>query len=257
MQRAPCQPLSDSRRARSRRCRELQVGVLHRVGEGALHGDVRALRLQRGVQDDVVVAAQRVDPDGVLLPPLPHGVVPDEDRDVLRAAEEPPRLVQVLGTVLLHARRGARLVQAVPGELPEVVLEVADVDQLGARRARPGRAGVHGQEMPVDDEQRQGVEELLHELHVLPAPRLQQRLAVEQPLLDAHLGQLGGERVVVAQEVEDVARELVDQAEDDVHDLDGGVHGEGEPAAVVVHRVPQEEEDRLVLAQLLPVVRRP
>ncbi len=56
-------------------------------------------------------------------------------------------------------------------------------------------------------------------------------------------------------EIHDVAREIVDEPENDVHDLDGGVHRVGEAALVVVHRIAEEEEDGLVLADLLDVPR--
>ena len=105
----------------------------------------------------------------------------------------------------------------------------------------------------MNDEQRQRIEKLLHEGHVLLSPRIQECFAVEQSLLDPQLGKLRGEGIVVSQDVDHVSRALVDQAEDDVHDLDRRVHGVREAAPVVVHRVTEEEQDRLVLLHLLPV----
>jgi hypothetical protein len=130
-----------------------------------------------------------------------------------------------------------------------------DIHKLVARDPSPCRACVHRQEVPVNDTERQRVEEILHGRHVGLAPRLEEGFAIEQALLDAELRQLGGKRVVVAQEIQDIARVLVDEPEDDVHDLDGGVHGVGETAFVIVDRVTEEEEDRLVLADLLEVPR--
>lgn len=67
---------------------------------------------------------------------------------------------------------------------------VKDLTAMGVAHAAAHRSGVDGQEVTMDDEQRKGIEELLHGLHILLSPRLQQRVAVEKPLLDAHLGQL-------------------------------------------------------------------
>lgn len=114
--------------------------------------------------------------------------------------------------------------QAAGGKLMGELRIVADIDDILPADAIARGAGMAGEIKVGDHHIREQVVEPFHFQDIFEAAEFLQAVAHQQALGNPSLAEMGIETVVISPDIEDVGRELLFEAKDEVHHQYGSVH---------------------------------